>query len=73
MISRTSFESFDGRAEIVDEFSLSSPDLRVYVADGIKRCLGDRFFREALPTYFDDGPARLPILLRRLEALTAKV
>jgi hypothetical protein len=58
----------DGRPEIVEEVAGSPADLRRFVGQGIESCLADRFFAEALPTYFD-GPGRARILRPRMEAL----
>jgi predicted nucleotidyltransferase len=64
----------DGREEIVDEVLGCSEDLRAYLAARIGRMLGTQRFRDALPGHLPGdaaSQARLPIILRRLEAIAA--
>lgn len=64
----------DGRARILDEHRSASAELRTWVASGLRTCLADRFFLEALSGYFRDpqiGAARARIVETRLRALAA--
>lgn len=59
----------DGRPEIVGEVAASDTELRVHIASSIRAIRADRFFVEAFPAYFDDGPERARIVDKRLQSL----
>jgi hypothetical protein len=64
----------DGRASILDEHRAAPSDLRAFVAEHLQRCLADRYFTEALSSYFRDpqiGAARAQIVESRLHGLIA--
>lgn len=65
----------DGRVEIEQEFSRASPELREHVRVGLQGCLAERFFVEALPSYFStraEGASRARILMHRLHRMVGR-
>jgi hypothetical protein len=66
----------DGRESVLDELDRAPTGVRSYVAASISRVLADRYFLEALPTYFGDleeGSARARVTEDRLRKLIAAV
>jgi len=62
----------DGRETLVDEIATSSPDIRQFIAATIAELLADERFRDSLPGHLppdDASQQRLPILIRRLQAI----
>jgi hypothetical protein len=66
----------DGRSRsILDELQAAPQELRAFVAAQLASCLADRFFIEAIASYFTDpqiGAARARMVEARLRALAAK-
>ncbi|HED63972.1 MAG TPA: hypothetical protein ENJ09_00295 [Planctomycetes bacterium] len=59
----------DGRPDLAEEMAASSLKLRRYVARVLSAVTRNEHFNEALPTYFEDGTERAPIVFQRIEAL----
>ncbi len=62
----------DGREALVEEITASPADIRQFIADTIAELLTDSDFRDSLPGHLppdDASQQRLPIVLRRLQAI----
>ena len=68
------FAVIDGREALIEEIAASPADIRHFIADTIAEFLENARFRDSLPGHLppdDASQQRLPIVLRRLQAIAA--
>jgi hypothetical protein len=62
----------DGRSLLIPEVDMTSPALKIYIADAVRTLLGESRFLDALPGYLmpdDASQARIGQLLAKLRRL----